>query len=195
MGIWKEPTASSSAEGADMFATWNCSECEFAQIVKRTGQYAHGWHIDNGDDSSAPVCYSIGDRTTIGDGPWFYSSSAGGFLGVSVVGVPGSMSCQVKGGFTWGFSIDSHGNLTTSSPTLASHQALATAIKVMRRSRGTPANRTIWWPSHVVRRWVVRVAPAMEVTREARFELEKLLRRRAHPNRISRATADWPARG
>jgi RHS repeat-associated protein len=83
--VYFTPTGDSSAEGADIFATSNCSECRWAQIVKRTGQYAHGWQVDNGEDSSTPFYYSAGDISTIADTPYLWSSSAGSFSAVTVL--------------------------------------------------------------------------------------------------------------
>ena len=39
----------------------------------------------------------------------------------------------------------------------------------------------------------MHVAPAIELPREARLDLEKQSRRRAHPDQMSVAAADWLA--
>jgi hypothetical protein len=128
-----------SEEGVYINADSNCSGCQWVQVVNRTGADATTGLLDNQASSGTPF-YPYQDSGKAGsfhDQPGNYmrgdwSAGGGTFSAVSVLGVANSSNHTFKpiGAISWGYSVDSHGKLTSRAP-VSSPGAVKAAMAAM----------------------------------------------------------------
>jgi RHS repeat-associated protein len=134
---------SPTARGVTITADSNCTQCQWVQVVARTGADATTGLLDYSPLSETPF-YPNQDNYKPGSfydqpknyfqtGNWV--SSGGTFSAVSVLGIPNASNHTFTpiAAISWGYSVSAQGQLTMSPPTSTPGQ-ISYAMQVMNQS-------------------------------------------------------------
>ena len=115
-----------------------CDICRWSQVVTRTG--GSPFTDRQGGYPGAPL-YPPADwpLSKFNDMPGFNPGTSGSFSAITILGISSfeQRTFQVKGAFTYGFSVSKNGSLTTKSPRIAGATQLRNALRVLRAQSPT----------------------------------------------------------